>query len=504
MGTKTSISALRSSRKSYIFGFEYLIFCILHSIRILICENMALFRSVAQTAFRQQVAAFSPSCSSVQSRRNVSDLKSVLAEKIPEKQEEVKAFRKQHGNTKVGEITVDMMYGGMRGMKGLVTETSVLDPEEGIRFRGYTIPECQELLPKAPGGTEPLPEGLFWLLLTGEIPTEDQVRGLSAEWADRAALPAHVVTMLNNFPATLHPMSQLSAAISALNTESLFAKSYSEGIHKSKYWDATYEDSMNLIAKLPVVAATIYNNLYREGATPCPIDTTKDWSHNYTSMIEYGDPMFTELMRLYLTIHSDHEGGNVSAHATHLVGSALSDPYLSFAAGMCGLAGPLHGLANQEVLVFLTAVVKEIGLGATDEQVKEFCENLFKSGRVVPGFGHAVLRKTDPRYTCQREFALKHLPNDKMFHLVSQLYTIVPPILQGTGKVKNPWPNVDAHSGVLLQYYGMKEMNYYTVLFGISRALGVCASLVWSRALGLPLERPKSMSTDGLKKMVGA
>jgi len=261
---------------------------------------------------------------------------------------------------------------------------------------------------------------------------------------------------------------------------------------------------MDLIAKLPVVGATIYNNLFRDGATPCPIDLEKDWSHNFTEMINYKDPEFIELMRLYLTIHSDHEGGNVSAHATHLVGSALSDPYLSFAAGMCGLAGPLHGLANQEVLVFLSKVVNEIGMDASDEQVKEFCQNLLKSGQVVPGYGHAVLRKTDPRYTCQREFALKHLPNDKLFKLVSQLYTIVPPILQGTGKVKNPWPNVDAHSGVLLQYYGMKEMNYYTVLFGISRALGVCSSLVWSRALGFALERPKSMSTEGLKKLVGA
>merc|ERR1712117_27533 len=438
------------------------------------------------------------------SRHASSDLKSVFESKIASTQEEIKAFRKAHGDTKVGEITVDMMYGGMRGMKGLVTETSVLDPEEGIRFRGFTIPECQEKLPKAKGGQEPLPEGLFWLLLTGDIPTEEQVRGLSKDWASRAALPGHVVTMLNNFPSNVHPMSQFAAAVTALNSESKFAKAYADGIHKSKYWEPAYEDSMDLIAKLPVVAATIYNNLFKEGATPCPIDPEKDWSYNFTEMIGYKDPMFTELMRLYLTIHSDHEGGNVSAHATHLVGSALSDPYLSFAAGMCGLAGPLHGLANQEVLVFLSKVVNEIGMDASDEQVKTFCENLLKSGQVVPGYGHAVLRKTDPRYTCQREFALKHLPNDKMFHLVSQLYTIVPPILQGTGKVKNPWPNVDAHSGVLLQYYGMKEMNYYTVLFGISRALGVCASLVWSRALGLPLERPKSMSTDGLKKMVGA
>lgn len=465
---------------------------------------MALFRSVAQTAFRQQAAAFSPPCSSVQTRRNVSDLKSVLAEKIPEKQEEVKAFRKQHGNTKVGEITVDMMYGGMRGMKGLVTETSVLDPEEGIRFRGYTIPECQELLPKAAGGDEPLPEGLFWLLVTGEIPSEEQVRGLSKEWADRAALPGHVVNTLSNLPANLHPMSQFVMAIAALQSESTFAQAYSEGVHKSKYWETTYEDSMNLIAKLPAVAASIYNNLYRDGAALGVVDPNKDWSHNFTEMIDYKDPMFTELMRLYLTIHSDHEGGNVSAHATHLVGSALTDPYLSFAAGMAGLAGPLHGLANQEVLVFLSQVVKDIGLEATDDEIKEYVWGMLKSGRVVPGYGHAVLRKTDPRYTCQREFALKHLPNDKLFKLVSQLYNLVPPILNETGKVKNPWPNVDAHSGVLLQYYGMKEMNYYTVLFGVSRALGVTSSLIWDRALGLPLERPKSMSTEGLKKLVKA
>ena len=188
-------------------------------------------------------------------------------------------------------------------MKGLVTETSVLDAEEGIRFRGYTIPECQELLPRAPGGDEPLPEGLFWLLLTGEIPSEEQVRGLSKEWADRAALPAHVVNTLANLPANLHPMSQFIMAIAALQSESVFAQAYSEGVHKSKYWESTYEDSMNLIAKLPAVAASIYNNLYRDGAALGAVDPNKDWSQNFCEMIDYKDPMFTELMRLYLTIH---------------------------------------------------------------------------------------------------------------------------------------------------------------------------------------------------------
>lgn len=428
-------------------------------------------------------------------------LKAVLAEIIPKKQKQVKEFRAQHGGFVMGEVTIDMMYGGMRGIRALVTETSLLDPEEGIRFRGYSLPECQELLPKADNGEEPLPEGIFYLLLTGNIPTKDEVTAISREWSSRAALPQHVVQMVNNFPTTLHPMAQFSAAITAMHAESKFAKAYADGTPKTKYWEYIYEDAMDLIAKLPTLASAIYCNVYRDGKVGA-IDPDKDWAANFTSMIGYEDPGFTELMRLYLTIHADHEGGNVSAHTCHLVGSALSDPYLAFAAGMNGLAGPLHGLANQEVLVWLTKVQEQIGTDVTKDQLRDFLWSTLNSGQVVPGFGHAVLRKTDPRYMCQREFAQKHLPNYPLFHLVSQLFEVAPDVLTEHGKTKNPWPNVDAHSGVLLQYYGMTEMSYYTVLFGVSRALGVLSSMVWDRALGLPIERPKSFTTDALMKMV--
>lgn len=466
---------------------------------------MALFRVFANRLLAQPQATLSPlSVLAKNLTTDTTDLKGLMAKKIIEHQKSVKKFREVYGSKVIGEITVDQIYGGMRGMKSLVTETSHLDPEEGIRFRDLTIPDCREQLPKASGGDEPLPEGLFWLLMTGDVPTAEQVKHLSKQWAQLADLPPHVVTMLNNFPSHLHPMSQFCAAITACNTESQFAKAYSEGVSKTMYWELTFDDAMSLIAKLPPIAATIYKNLYRDGHSIGAIDTNKDWSHNFTSMLGYEDPEFTELMRLYLTIHSDHEGGNVSAHTTHLVGSALSDPYLSFAAGMDGLAGPLHGLANQEVLVWLTKLQKELGPDVTEDQMKEFVWKTLKSGQVVPGYGHAVLRKTDPRYVAQREFALKHLPQDSMFKLVSTIYKVVPPILLELGKVKNPWPNVDAHSGVLLQYYGMTEMQFYTVLFGVSRALGVMASLVWDRGMGLPLERPKSMTTDGLMKLVGA
>ncbi|KAI9335026.1 citrate synthase-like protein [Zopfochytrium polystomum] len=427
-------------------------------------------------------------------------LKERVRELVPIKQAEVADIRKKYGSKVLGETTVDMAYGGMRGIKGLIWETSVLDAEEGIRFRGYTIPECQALLPRAEGGSEPLPEGLFWLLMTGEIPTTEQVRNLSADWAARSAIPSYVEDILDRCPNTLHPMSQFSLAVTALQHESSFAKAYQNGVPKSQYWDYAFEDANDLIAKLPLIAARIYRNVFKDGRVPT-VDPKLDYSANFSKLLGYEDPNFIELMRLYLTIHSDHEGGNVSAHTTHLVGSALSDPYLSFAAGLNGLAGPLHGLANQEVLRWILKMQADVGANPTDNDIKDYIWKTLKSGQVVPGYGHAVLRKTDPRYACQREFALKHLPDYPMFKLVSQLYNIAPGVLTEHGKTKNPWPNVDAHSGVLLQYYGFTEQEYYTVLFGVSRALGVMAGLVWARALNFPIERPKSYSSQAIKAM---
>ncbi|CDS11776.1 Putative Citrate synthase [Lichtheimia ramosa] len=460
------------------------------------------FSSLKATATHHRV-----SLNTIASRAYASQAKSLkerFAELIPEKQAEVKEFRKAYGNKALGEVTVDQAYGGMRGIKGLIWEGSVLDPEEGIRFRGLTIPECQQQLPKAHEGGEPLPEGLYWLLLTGEVPTAEQVKGVSAEWAARSAIPSFVEELIDRCPKTLHPMSQFSLAINALQHESHFAKAYAEGIHKSNYWDPIFEDTMDLIAKLPNIAGRIYRNVYKDGKL-ASIDMDKDYSYNLAKVLGFSDNSeFVDLMRLYLTIHSDHEGGNVSAHTTHLVGSALSDPYLSFAAGLNGLAGPLHGLANQEVLRWTLKLKDTIGIDASDEQITKYLWDTLNSGQVVPGYGHAVLRKTDPRYTAQREFALKHLPDDPLFGLVSKLYHIIPGVLTEHGKTKNPWPNVDAHSGVLLQYYGLVEQDFYTVLFGVSRGIGVLAQICWDRALGMPLERPKSYSTAYLKKMFSA
>ncbi|KAJ1871832.1 citrate (Si)-synthase [Coemansia sp. RSA 990] len=436
------------------------------------------------------------------STSSATSLKQRVEELIPEKAAEAKEVKQKYGDRVLGETTVNMAYGGMRGIKGMIWDTSLLDANEGIRFRGLSIPEVQEQLPKPKGASETTPEALFWLLLTGEVPTQEQAQSVTDELNARASLPDFVVDLIDRCPSTLHPMSQFSLAVNALQHDSLFAKAYHEGINRKDYWGPVYEDSLNLLAKLPLVASRIYRNVFKDGKHSS-IDSTKDYSQNFASLLGYGENNeFADLMRLYLVIHSDHEGGNVSAHTTHLVGSALSDPYLSFAAGLNGLAGPLHGLANQEVLRWIMNMQKEIGTETpTEDQIRDYCWSTLNSGRVVPGYGHAVLRKTDPRYMAQREFALKHLPEDNLFKTVSTLYKVVPGVLTEYGKTKNPWPNVDAHSGVLLRHYGLVEQDFYTVLFGVSRAFGVLSQLVWDRALGFSIERPKSLTTEAIRKM---
>lgn len=429
-------------------------------------------------------------------------LKQKFAEKALPMAVEVKNIIKEHGSTVLGQYTIAQIYQGMKGMIGMVTETSKLDPEEGIRFRGYSIPELREKLPKAQGGMEPLPEGIFYLMLTGELPTEEDVKILSNEWARRSIVPRHVFDTLDALPASTHPMTQFSIGVMAMQTESLYAAAYRKGISKKDYWDPVYEDSMNLIARLPRLAAYIYRRKYRNNEHIEP-NHKLDWGANFAHMLGYETFDFQRLMRLYLTIHADHEGGNVSAHTTHLVGSALSDPYLSFAAGMNGLAGPLHGLANQEVIIWIQNMREELGGGLpSKEQIQDFIKKTLAEGKVVPGYGHAVLRKTDPRFTAQQEFYKTYIKNDDLIEIVQMIYEVAPPILNATGKIKNPWPNVDAHSGALLVHYGMKEYEFYTVLFGVSRALGVLASLIWDRALGMPIERPGSVTTDWVKEKI--
>ena len=429
-------------------------------------------------------------------------LKEKLKEKIEAHRPRTTRLLKEFGDVKVGEVTISQTINGMRGVKGLTTDISYLDPYEGIRFRGRTIPEVMEIIPKPEGKDYPYVEAFWYYLLTGDVPTLEETKEIVEEFKQRRTVPQYVYDILRAMPRDTHPMTMFSAAVLSMQRESKFAKFYAEGFNKMTAWEPMYEDATDIIARLPMIAAYIYRMKYK-GDTHIDPDPDLDLGGNFAHMMGLPEP-YDDVARMYFIIHSDHESGNVSAHTTHLVASALSDAYYSLSAGLDGLAGPLHGLANQEVLKWIQGVMKKMdGKLPSEEEMKKFVWETLNSGQVIPGYGHAVLRKTDPRYMAQREFALKHLPDDPIFKFVSRLYDVVPDILREHGKAKNPWPNVDAHSGVIQWHYGLREYDFYTVLFGVGRAMGVLANITWDRGLGYAIERPKSLTTDMLEEIAG-
>ncbi|PFH59104.1 hypothetical protein XA68_12795 [Ophiocordyceps unilateralis] len=460
---------------------------------------------------RTLIRSYSSTTTTTTTTDDEPDLKETLRAMIPAKREELARIKKEYGDKVTGEIRVENILGGMRGLRAMLWESSVLDPEEGIRFHGRSIKDCQRHLPRGRTGKQMLPEAMFWLLLTGQVPSENQVRRLSQQLTSQVELPRWVTGMLNGIPRSVHPMTVFAMAVAALNKESRFAGTYRHGLPKENYWEPVFDDCISLLAKLPTIAATIYG--YHCISQPgqhyfvdVKVETDRDWAQNFAAMLEKGgaeNEGFHDLMRLYLALHGDHEGGNVSAHATHLVGSALSDPFLSYSAGLLGLAGPLHGLAAQEVLSYVKQMSQKLGATYSDQDIRDYVSETLANGRVIPGYGHAVLRKPDPRFEALMEFAASRpeIQENALFQLVKKNSRIVPEVLQEHGKTKNPFPNVDAVSGVLFHHYGLLHPLYYTVTFGVSRGMGPLAQLIWDRALGLPIERPKSINLAGLVEL---
>ena len=425
-----------------------------------------------------------------------------ISEQLPNWRERIRSLAKEHADVVVDTVTVGEVVGGMRDTKSLLTDISYVDPAEGIRFRGMSIPEVLKKLPKARGGKLPLVAGLYYLLLVGEVPTKEQAMEVEAEWANRADVPEYVFKLIKTMPKETHPMTLLSQSVLALQNASVFAEKY-HSMKRDAYWEAALEDSLNLTAKLPVIAAFIYRWKYFGESKKPKYNPKQDYGLNFARMMNVADKKgYADLMRLYYIIHSDHESGNASAHATHLIGSTLADVYYAFSAGLNALAGPLHGLANQESLAWLLDVHKQFGGVPSRDDLYKFAWDTLNGGHVIPGYGHGVLRVIDPRFVTQMEFAKKRFPDDELLRLADMVLDVVPSVLKEQGKAKNPMPNVDAISGTLQHYYGVREFDFYTVLFGVGRALGVTANYVWSRALGMPIERPKSLTTKMVEDVV--
>ncbi len=424
-----------------------------------------------------------------------------LQELIPQWRAERAEMIKNHGSMVLSECTVAQAYGGMRGVKGMICETSLVEPDKGLIIQGRPLLDIMDLWP----------EETFYLLLTGDIPDEETKQELIAEYGRRSHVPDYIWDILYAMPEDSHPMTMLDTAILAMQRESVFAAQYAKGMTKDQYWVYTLEDALNILARLPGIAAGVYRIRYNKGGL-IPWTPGLDWGANYANMLGLPDPdgSFAELMRLYLHFHCDHEGGNVSANTCHTVGSALSDPYYSVSAGLNGLAGPLHGLANQECLGWIIETMEKFGGVPTEDEIREYAFDTLRSGKVIPGYGHAVLRVTDPRFTGFNMFGKKRLPNDPVFQTVDRVFTVVPKVLEefsdervkaGKNPIANFWPNVDAGSGALLYHYGLTEFQYYTVLFSVSRSMGMLSQLVWNRAVGTAITRPKSVGSKFIREL---
>ena len=415
-------------------------------------------------------------------------LQKILSEKINIWQKEIHSVIKDKGQKVISEVTVSQAYGGMRGVKGLTCETSAVSADRGLIIRGYPLTDISHISP----------EEVFYLLLTGELPDSDAVNDIQNQFKNNQKVPEYVWKILESMPKNSHPMTMLTTAIQSMQVDSIFVKKYNDGTPKTDLWKWTLDDGITLLSAIPGIAAGIYRMRYNKGDRIEP-DKNLDWAGNFAHMLGIQDEDFKKLMRLYLMLHCDHEGGNVSAFSSLTVASALSSPFLSVAAGLNGLAGPLHGLANQECLKFVLDVKDHFKTVPSDEDLKDFCWDRLNNGRVIPGYGHAVLRCPDPRFSAFMDFGENYIRNDDIFSIVQSLFKVVPPVLLEQGKAKNPWPNVDAASGSLLYYYGLKEFNYYTVLFSISRSMGIIAQMVINRAMGIPITRPKSVTTEWIK-----
>jgi citrate synthase len=413
-----------------------------------------------------------------------------LSEKFTYWRKEANEIVKKSGKKVISEVTISQAYSGMRGVRALICDTSRVPKDEGLIIRGKHLKEL----------TNKSPEEIYYLLLTGELPAEEELDNFSDELKRRKNIPDYVWNILKSMPKDSHPMTMLDTAILSMQRESVFASEYNKGIKKEDYWKPTLEDALNIVARMPAVAAAVYRIRFNKGEIIEP-DLTMDLSGDYVHMlgIDIDKDEFYKLMKLYLVLHCDHEGGNVSALTTQTINSALSDLYYSLSGGFNGLAGPLHGLANQETLKWVMNLIEKFNGTPTTEQLRAYVKEAIDAGKIISGYGHAVLRITDPRFEAFLEFGKKYLPDDPVFLTVTRLYEVVPAELRKIEKIKNPYPNVDAISGSLLYHYGLKEALYYTVVFAVSRSLGLTAQAVINRGMMFPLIRPKSVTTEFVK-----
>jgi citrate synthase len=378
------------------------------------------------------------------------------------------------------QITEAHLDTGLRGFPIGTCGTSAVDPYTGVSYVGYPITELYKLEP----------ESVICLLLNKQLPDADALAAFKADIKSREGLPREVLSGLQSLPREGHPMEWLIAGLMLLGMT-------------TKTGDYQ-EDSLNLVARAPELVAAIFR--IRSGwGDPIEPDPSLGLIDNFVHMLGVpgADPeRLAEVLASFYVLHMDHGGGNLSTFVGKAVASADTDVYASEAASMAALYGPLHGRANQDCLNFVRKV------GTDDpEQVEAFVRAALANKDKIYGFGHAVLRAEDPRATIQYELGQRICGDDPLFRTALTLRTVAVKVLSSVDKISNPYPNVDAVSGTLLNAVGLTDSNFYTVLFGLSRMTGIAAQIIDERVRarggrGVPIYRPKYIARGQPKRSI--
>lgn len=371
------------------------------------------------------------------------------------------------------ELTKDHLETGLRGVPVGYCTTSSVDAQKGLFYMGRPV---SELSAKSP-------EEVIYLLLYGANPSEEELQSFKSDLAKRSTLPESVQETIEHFPKQGHPMKWFSAALMALGMVS------GTGDYR--------EDCLNVIGALPGLVASVINT--HAGWKGRPSDPSIGYMENFSQMLGVPNAnleALTEAMRLFNVLHYDHGGGNLSTFVGKSVASGLEDMYGSLSAAMNALAGPRHGKANQDCLDFVKQVASEVGDNPSEDDVESLIRKRLSNKQLVFGFGHAVLRVEDPRATVQYEVAERRYPENLLVKIACLLRKVGPKVLSENPKISNPYPNVDAISGTLLTAAGFPHPEYYTVLFGLSRCVGIARQIVYERVearggKGTPIVRPK-------------
>ncbi|EMD40203.1 hypothetical protein CERSUDRAFT_92704 [Gelatoporia subvermispora B] len=422
--------------------------------------------------------------------------------RLPERLALATKLIKQHSQAPLHTVTVENVMGGMRGLPAVLWEVSGTS-QAGITYHGRTLRELQDLLPRWPGSSQVSPEAMLWYLYTASAPSPVELAEFARELVRRAAgLPEDAMRFCDGLPADVDSSAQMIMTLTSMSPHSKFARALAEGVPKAQMWRAALEDALDSHIFVPLFAARIYSNKFREGAgRDVPLSVHGDIAENFAlRMGRRGDKPFTELIRLYWALHMDH-GANVSAHSMRLSSSAWTDPYPTMATGLIAGTGILHAGAILQSIQFNQRMLAALGPAPSPVQIDAYIGRVLEQGRIVPGFGHALLRGVDPRLAPIVQFVQGcGLPTDseggQLLQLIGRTSTVVPEVLKRRApKIKSPAPNVDSLSGCLMYAFGL-ELDFVLLVMACSRGMGFMSQYVWDRALGLPIERPLSITMD--------